>query len=322
MISLPSTISSNNSVSGSLSQNGTQNFSSSSIFCNSLTLSFSYLDIYTFYLLADPPALTDHDSFIFQDGVYIGFEWTSRSYGFYLYPGSSFNMSVCGDLHNSGDVDFCFIVGEDNYNQWLKTHDRALAEYCDSVVLLSCYGVKYNTSYNYSVQYTDTYYYVFYKTVAVWGTLHPHFDLYRTKLAVDPDNVLESCSTKSSTDSLTGDFECTLSLPLQHNPALGLISLNTDANYKPNINWRYTKDFSLTCNARIIIYVLISVVIGSLTLLLMLCVCLVACCFHGSKRTYIRLRSTGEGPPTNGQYNTSLLYSPLYGSTRSRSACN
>ena len=271
-----------------------------------------------FYLLADPPALTDHDSFTFNVTAY---DWTSHGYGFHLYPGSSFNMSACWDPNYSGDVNFCFIEGKDNYNQWLTTNDRFLAEHCDSVVSM-CGGGEPDTYYDYSVQSTNNYYYGFYRTTGGSDRVNAEFEVYRTKLAVNPDSVLESCSAMSDRDLLSYDYECTVYLPLHHNPALGLVSLGTTSDTEGVIHWNNIIDFSLTCHARLLIYVLISVAITSVTLLLMLCVCLVACCFRGNKKTYTRLHVREEDPLTSGRQNAPPLYSSLYGSTGSSSTCN
>ena len=313
MYSLPGIISENNSVSGYLSMNMSQTVSSSSsILCDSMSVNYDYFALVDnpstlhFFLLIDPPALTDHDSFhVYED--FLPYSYTSSSHR-YLYPGSSYNMSACKESTDSV-VEFCLIKGENNYDMWVNNHEPSFAEHCDDIMSVCSNTTDVRTSYNYYVESPAEYYYAFYQIDdSTSSVVQADFYVYRTKFAADPDNVIESCSASAKTDG-----DCTLYPPLGRS-IIGLLSLSTTVDF-PGLD--ATLFFSLDCNPRILVYVLISFVIASLTIFLMSCACLVACCFHGNKRTYARLRVREEELPTHDQHNTPPHHSTLYGSTGS-----
>ena len=90
---------------------------------------------------------------------------------------------------------------------------------------------------------------VFYLNIKSGGTdsLDIDFEVSRTKLTVDPDTVLSKCSLSAANQG------CTLNVPLSY--SVGLVALHaTDST-----DWSNGISVSTVCNARVWVYVLISI---------------------------------------------------------------
>ena len=295
---LPGTGDSTMSKSNHFAPNETRIISYYPVFCGSMSIGtdITYGTTGKFYILSRTPDLSDYDSFSFSKSS----DFTTndhRKWNFYLYPGSTLNVSVC--KHNSlSNFSYYLIKGEDNVNRWLADPTLSIAKqnFTISAVCSSGSDPKRNEFPIYNVKAKRDYYMVFY--------LHPtpkvknnalEIDFYvsRTKYTVDTDTILTYCSLSYE------NHHCVAEIPLSDN--IGLLALNTTKADDPNrkIDWTSIIYVDASCNTRDWVYLLISL---ACVVSVVLIVCLLGCTGFGIYSCFRRKNKysplSGENLPT------------------------
>ena len=268
----------------------------------------------SFYILSHAPALTDHDSFTFSKQPSF-FDRDYKNWNFYLYPGSTLNVSVCKQKSTS-DFRYYLIKGKDSFNSWVGNPRSSIAKQHFTISTLCSSGSKQQIPI-YSVVKEGEYYMVFFAYSAYdFDPLDIDFGVSRTKYAVDPGAVLSNCSLS------IGDPACTLDVPLSY--SIGLVALHaTDST-----DWSSGIPVTADCNARVWVYVLIS--LGCVITVTVLVAGIISCCciwVRRKKKNYSALNEENRPPPvveqapptTTTTYVTGNQapppYNPSYGST-------
>ena len=208
---------SDNSNSKDLAPNETRIVTYSYAFCKSITVSTaSYIiEPGTIYILSRAPALDSEDSFTFNEQPLFAGSNTHHHWNFYLYPGSTLNVSACRSSAAFFDFNYYLIKGKDNFNSWVDNPRSSIAKQFFTISNLCSSGTKQQIPI-YSVEEEGEYYMAFFHdtTYAETETLDIDFDISRTKYTVDPDAVLSNCSVSDF------DKQCTVDVPLSYGIAL------------------------------------------------------------------------------------------------------
>ena len=267
----------------------------------------------SFYILSHAPALGDHDSFTFSKQPSFFIE-DYHNWNFYLYPGSTLNVSVCKQKSLS-DFRYYLIKGKDSFNSWAGNPRSSIAKQYFVISTVCSSGMKQQIPI-YNVEKEGEYYMVFYAYNTDSDSLDIDFGVSRTKYAVDPGAVLSNCSLSSI------DQDCTLDVPLSY--SIGLVALHaTDST-----DWSSGISVTADCNARVWVYVLIS--LGCVITVTVLVAGIISCCciwVRRKKKNYSALNEENQPPPvveqapatTTTTYVTGNQapppYNPSYGST-------
>ena len=251
----------------------------------------------TFFVLSHMPALSDHDSFTFSKLADFSTDY-HRKWNFYLYPGSTLNVSVCKQ-NSLSNFSYYLIRGEYNVDKWIAnpTINIAKQNFTISAVCSSGQDSEENKFPTYKVQKEGDYYMVFHlhRTPEVKNNaLRIDFSINRTKYTVDTDSVLSHCSMSYE------KYDCTAEVPLSDNK--GILALNTTkTDTDGKIDWTSIIYVDAVCNTRVWLYLLISLAcLVFVVLLVGLLGCIAACiyfCVRHKKNKYSPL--SGENLPTS-----------------------
>ena len=316
-------IADDNSSSNDFAPNETRAISYSSVFCESISITayltgFDPLTTATFNVLSQLPTLSDHDSFTFSENPqFIGVEY--HNWNFYLYPGSILSVSACKQ-NSLSTFTYYLIKGKNHFNSWTDHPKSSLAIHTYPISTVCSSGTKQHFPL-YDVSTEGEYYMVFYLSSYSGGVdaLQIDFEVNRTKYAPEPDTVLSNCSLSDISQL------CTLGVPLDY--SIGLLTLTTTEAIEP-IDWSSSISVDVDCNARVWVYILIS--LGCVIVIVLIVVFVVACCcfyLRRKKSTYTSLSGGNQATPvvteTPAPTTTTYVtgnegpppYNPSYGST-------
>ncbi len=255
----------------------------SGVFCQSLHVSTdSNTDGFniSLFMLSTAPTLTDRDYFTFSEVVTFGNEDLIEYY-YYLYEGSTINISSCLVENDGSRIFFYLIKSNKTYQrtkQKLPNINTFFAE-VEFEVDGHCNGGLAN-SIIYNVSKSDFYYLLFVDRKSTWtsNSLNVSLSLNRTKYALGT-HASDYCESDSS---IPGPVEwCAVSVPLSGHTAL----LNLEpTEYNNVVDWAGYKAFLTTkCSPRVWMYTLLSLSVTFgiiLVLILFFVICIAATKCH------------------------------------------
>ena len=106
----------------------------------------------TLYMLNAPPMLTGKETFSFSETPYIISDYY-KYYYFYMYPGSSFDVSACIGILASGSSTFILIKGNHRFSRWLdgisvpREHSFPITTHCSDGAVRHSYQISHEDSY-------------------------------------------------------------------------------------------------------------------------------------------------------------------------------
>ena len=274
-----------------LTPTDTQLIAFSYSFCDGSTLENVQNSPYNcsmFLTIDQPPLTTGSNSF---SVTYLGGltdQTTSgssyKSWFYQLNSGSTVAVNAC-KLDGSGSTSFFFIQGTSNYNKWLDSPEDKYALSTSEVNL--CEGSTPDLIHQYTSTSGDTYYFVFYSTVAgIQVQVDMSFD--RAQYSLQGVQGLPNCTTLNSTTP------CSLDVPLStyQYVLITFNSLNEDAIIGTYYQWQWI------CEPRIWVYALI--VAGPTAFSFFLPLVIILACMYYWKRRENQWYNHSEGKmPSN-----------------------
>ena len=238
------------------SLNETRTLDYSNVWCSSLSVeSKPYVDA-AFYLLDETPKLADHDAF--NVSHHFVFMYNKVEYfSFYLLSGSYIYLDVCSSSNTPVGVTFLFIIGDTNLKTWQDSGFSDMSSVNSSFnIVIDCAQSRQHHFVSH-VSKEDNYHIVFFKQTPKPTTVETSFRLYRTKLVLSKNDILDSCYTRS-------DYEtCYLDIPYsQHHPVVLAMSPPAPSAEDEVMLNTYTVKFR--CHHRGLLYIMMA--IGSIIL--------------------------------------------------------
>ena len=253
---------SNSDYSGEFSPADTRLMDPSSTLCQGLALNSDKGHGASLYLLNKEPALDARNNFSLSQSYSIRnaeFKYVK----FYLHPGSEFKLTSCSP--HSGLVTLYVIQGARNYHKWANAYSASSRHTVDEFNFNNCGSS--SLPHTFTVNTGDQYYFVFYNDAST-TSVKANMTFDRTEYTFDQSTVVSNCSVSKSLSSCSVpiSFKNHLSLLVQTAP------LSSGDTWDDNIG------VDTSCQARVLFYVVITVVPFAgvaLLLLLVMALCLV-----------------------------------------------
>ena len=172
------------------SLNETRTLDYSSVWCSGLSVEAKpYVDA-AFYLLDEAPKLADHNAFNVSHHFIVFMYDKVEYYSFYLFPGSYIYLDVCSPV----GVTFLFIIGDTNLKTWQDSGFSDMSSVNSSFnIVIDCAQSRRHHFVSH-VSKEDNYHIVFFMHTPKPTTVETSFRLYRTKLVLSKNDILDSCA--------------------------------------------------------------------------------------------------------------------------------
>ena len=133
--------------------------------CQGLELTVTKPNSYiaTLFSLRQPPPLTGNETFSFSKTPRILTD-DSEYYYYYMYPGSSFDMTVCivsEHENQTGFVFFYLLKGRNNFRKWRNDDYSGLVAMDNFTIIFNCSDERSNGIYTYDIVEEDYYFLVY-----------------------------------------------------------------------------------------------------------------------------------------------------------------
>lgn len=209
----------------------------SSTFCESTTLSNHFSEVpVSIHLLKNKPVLSARSNFTVTDR----FRLTTDQkwyWNFYLYPGSSYNLSGC--LLSTGLVRYYIIKGTGNFDSWTRS-----SNYDYTLFSELCGGINKTDSRMFDSE--DHYYFAFLGDSDFVADVKVTLSFHRLEYTSQVGDEVDSC---------TAPPESSCSLPIPYNSDYWFM---VEAGSPPSDgNWNAISDVHTSCDARAWVYVVI-----------------------------------------------------------------
>ena len=277
---------SNNHASTSyLSPGDTRLLDTSTSLCESTTLNNPTSTVSaTAYLLQKKPELSATNNFTVTSQFSVGYG-DHQYWSFYLYPGSTYNLSSC---LVSGSIKYYVIKGKSNYDNWVSSPYSSNYNYL--LYASQCGQPNTTTFQHFSSE--DEYYFVFYSDFSLIPNVKMTLTFNRVEYMPLSGGVVDSCTAPPTTS-------CTLTIPYNSDYWVLL-----ETSPPSNGQWDANVDAGTSCNARAWVYVVI-VFAPLLGISVIVAVTIAVCCC-------LKKASIDEAEsPINQQGTSSAVSNPL-----------
>lgn len=279
----------------------------SNAFCQHLIVSVNggrYGYNTSLYLLKSRPKLIGNEVSNFTDQPLFGSK-SYQKYYYYLYSGSSVNVSACYTDYDGRDVIFYLLKGNDTYHYFKHNSvdmDTSRAEIWFQVKT-QCSGK--NKSFSHTVNASDYYYFVFYTGVTnrFLSVFNVSLSFNRTRYLFTSVSIVSSCTV----DTQAYSKSCSVVIPLSGTTAL--LSFQPNSNNE-GIDWVEDKaELRSSCSPRVWMYVIVSFAITVVIVVLMVLlgyVCVILAKFQKKRKPYEPISSCDRSvPPPDPSVSTS-----------------